>query len=253
MTNKPTTPFRVFARIASLMVLVPATVCAQSTNEVPTETETESMMSVMQIIETGGWPMMVLGLMSVVGVALVLYFFVTLRQAVVIPPNYAADLQTHLLQGKMDIARRVSSANRSPAASIAAVAMEYTHNSTDPNPGLLKELIEGEGGRQAVLLQTQTQYLLDIGVISPMVGLLGTVFGMLRAFNAVALDIAQAKPMMLAAGVSQALITTAAGLIVGIPAMLFYAYFRGRTSKIIAQLESFSSQLLTLLVDRERV
>ena len=155
------------------------------------------------------------------------------------------------MKGNMEAARRRVASDSSPAASIAAVAMEYAGQSKDPNPGLLKELIEGEGGRQAVLIQNQTQYLMDIAVISPMVGLLGTVIGMLGAFNAVASDIAQARPMMLAAGVSQALITTAAGLIVGIPAMMFYAYFRGRTNRIISHMESFSADLLTMIAHQD--
>jgi biopolymer transport protein ExbB len=76
--------------------------------------------------------------------------------------------------------------------------------------------------------------------------------GMLKAFNVVALDIAKAKPMLLAAGVSQALITTAAGLIVGIPAMMAYAYFRGRTSKLLSNLETASADLLTLLIQKPK-
>lgn len=195
--------------------------------------------------------MMVLGLMSVVALAFVFYFFVTLRQGRILPPNLISDLRTSLMKGNMEAARRRVASDSSPAASIAAVAMEYAGESKDPNPGLLKELIEGEGGRQAVLIQNQTQYLMDIAVISPMVGLLGTVIGMLGAFNAVASDIAQARPMMLAAGVSQALITTAAGLIVGIPAMMFYAYFRGRTNRIISHMESFSADLLTMIAHQD--
>ena len=107
--------------------------------------------------------------------------------------------------------------------------------------------MEGEGSRQASLMQNQIQYLQDIAVIAPMIGLLGTVLGMLEAFNAVALDIAKAKPMVLAAGVSKALITTAAGLMVGIPAMMAYAYFRGRVTRLLAELETVSAELLASL------
>ena len=208
-------------------------------------------MSLMEIIHTGGWPMIALGIMSVVGLAFVIYFFMTLRLGRVLPATFISDVRSQLVQGRMEAARRIVASNPSPAASIASVAMEYAGESKDPSPGLLKELIEGEGGRQAVLIQNQTQYLMDIAVISPMVGLLGTVIGMLGAFNAVASDIAQARPMMLAAGVSQALITTAAGLIVGIPAMMFYAYFRGRTSRIVSHMETYSADLLTLLVHHQ--
>jgi len=83
-----------------------------------------------------------------------------------------------------------------------------------------------------------------------MVGLLGTVFGMLRAFSAVALDIAKARPMVLAGGVSQALVTTAFGLIVGIPAMVFYAYFRRRASNLVSHLEAASTDVLTALLSK---
>jgi len=116
---------------------------------------------------------------------------------------------------------------------------------------LLKDIVEGEGARQSEAIQGQTQYLMDIAVVSPMIGLLGTVFGMLRAFSSVALDIAKAKPVVLAAGVSQALVTTAFGLIVGIPAMLFYAFFRRRASKLVSHLEALSADVLTALLSQE--
>ena len=83
-----------------------------------------------------------------------------------------------------------------------------------------------------------------------MIGLLGTVFGMLRAFGSVARDIASAKPVVLAEGVSQALVTTAFGLIVGIPAMMFYAYFRRRAAKQISHLEAASTDILTALMSK---
>jgi biopolymer transport protein ExbB len=83
-----------------------------------------------------------------------------------------------------------------------------------------------------------------------MIGLLGTVVGMLQAFNAVALDLAKAKPMLLAGGVSLALITTVAGLIVAIPAMIAFAYFRNRASGLVARLEMASTDLLTHLLGR---
>jgi biopolymer transport protein ExbB len=134
-------------------------------------------------------------------------------------------------------------------AAIASAGLTFLDNTSDPT--LLKEIIEGEGGRQAAQMQSQTQYLLDIAVIAPMLGLLGTVLGMMQAFNAVALDIARARPMVLADGVSKALVTTAAGLFIGIPAMAFYAFFRGRVSRLVALLESHSADLVVLLSNRK--
>jgi biopolymer transport protein ExbB len=151
---------------------------------------------------------------------------------------------------RRDDARMACARNGSPIAEIALAAIEHSRTTEETSPELLKEIIEGEGGRQARVIQNQIQYLQDIAAIAPMIGLLGTVIGMLKAFNVVALDVAKAKPMLLAGGVSQALITTAAGLMVGIPAMVFYAYFRGRAAKLVSGLETNSARLLSLLIKK---
>ncbi|MFM8231794.1 MAG: MotA/TolQ/ExbB proton channel family protein, partial [Chthoniobacterales bacterium] len=83
--------------------------------------------------------------------------------------------------------------------------------------------------------------------IAPMLGLFGTVLGMIKSFSVVASDIVASRPMMLAEGVSEALVTTAAGLVIGIPSMAAYAFFRGRVQALIAELEAASTQLVALL------
>lgn len=209
-------------------------------------------MTVMEIVQTGGWIMYVLGTMSIVALALVLYFLAVLRPGQIIPKSFTVELSRLLGAGDLEHARTYCRNYPSPISAVAMAALDYKLRTDKADPSMLKEIIEGEGGRQSAIIQNQTTYLLDIGVIAPMVGLLGTVLGMLTAFNAVALDIARAKPIYLAAGVSQALITTAAGLMVGIPAMIFYAYFRGRTGKLIGRLETVSADLLTQLVEKNK-
>lgn len=205
-------------------------------------------MSLGEIIQTGGWIMYVLGLMSIGGVALIIYFFVIFRPEQIIPKSFILELSRLLSAGETEQARLACVNQPSPVSAVALAALDYTQQAEQVDPGMVKEVIEGEGSRQAAQIQNQTTYLLDIGVIAPMIGLLGTVLGMLTAFNAVALDIARAKPIYLAAGVSQALVTTAAGLMVGIPAMIFYAYFRGHVGKLIGRLETVSADLLTQLI-----
>ena len=80
-----------------------------------------------------------------------------------------------------------------------------------------------------------------------MVGLLGTVVGIVRSFGVIAIDAAATRPTMLAQGIGEALIATAAGLLVGIPAMAAYSYFRGRVHALISELEAASTHLLALL------
>ena len=210
----------------------------------------QNSMTVQQILQTGGWPMYVLGLMSILGVALVVYFTTSLRPGQITPHGFTTDLRNMILENRMDDALHASRKNGSPIGEIARSALEYTQREDEPDAELLRDVIEGEGNRQAVTIQNKIQYLLDIAVIAPMVGLLGTVMGMLVAFNSIAQDVARAKPVELAHGVSQALITTAAGLMVGIPAMMAYAYFRGRATRLISNLEATSAHFLTLLGHR---
>ncbi len=209
-------------------------------------------MTLAEIIRTGGWIMYVLGVMSIGGVALIVYFFMVLREEQVTPKIFTLEVSRLLAEGKLADVRAACAGKPSPVAAVTLSALDYAEHTEQPDPGMVKEIIEGEGSRQSAMIQNQTHYLLDIGVIAPMIGLLGTVLGMLTAFNAVALDLARARPIYLAQGVSQALVTTAAGLMVGIPAMIFYAYFRGRTGKLIARLETVSADLLTQLLKSKK-
>ena len=95
-----------------------------------------------------------------------------------------------------------------------------------------------EGGRIAARAQAAVDWLADIAAIAPLVGLLGTVLGMFRAFGGIASDVAAgAKPVVLAQGVSQAIVTTIFGLVVAIPCLTAYAFFRRRAQRRIAELE----------------
>ena len=96
-----------------------------------------------------------------------------------------------------------------------------------------------EGGRIAARAYAAVDWLADIAAIAPLVGLLGTVLGMFQAFGGIASDVsAGAKPVVLAQGVSQAIVTTIFGLVVAIPSLVLYAFFRRRAQKRIAELES---------------
>jgi biopolymer transport protein ExbB len=194
--------------------------------------------------------MHVLAAMSFVAVAMVAYFFAVLRPSQIAPPVLVRELREKIRAGALDDARRAAEYRSCPLSSVAIVALTYVREAAEPDPMLLKDVVEGEGVRQAEAIQGQTQYLLDVAVVAPMVGLLGTVIGMYVAFGAVASDIASARPVVLAQGVQLALITTVFGLIVAIPAMAFYAYFRRRASKLVSYLESVSTDILTALLSR---
>ena len=112
----------------------------------------------------------------------------------------------------------------------------------------VREITEAEGSRQASILHQRIQYLADIGAIAPMVGLLGTVIGMIKAFREIAQhSFVGSKQTGLASGVSEALLTTAGGLCIGIPALIFYSMFRGRVQRLVSELEAAATHIMALL------
>lgn len=207
-------------------------------------------MSFAQAWEYGGWIMWVLAAISVFALAMVFYFLTVLRSGAVIPRELMVDLLAQISSGNLNDVRRLCDRHPCPLSAITLTALDCLRNVPQCDIALLRSTAEAEGARQAEAIQGQTELLLDIATIAPLLGLLGTVLGMLTAFGSVASDIASAKPVVLAAGVSQALVTTIFGLFVAIPCMAFYAWFRRRASRQIANLEAATSELLTALIGK---
>jgi biopolymer transport protein ExbB len=234
--------------VVAMVVLGGMTVLAQGPAGAKDDARMAQDVTVKELLDKGGILMYPLGLMSILGVGLVVYFFIALRQRHIVPESLRDDVLDKIEAGQFSDARTVCGYRPCAFSEVTVAALDYTASVEKVDPSLLRDMIEGEGARQSAMIQSQTQYLMDVAVIAPMLGLLGTVFGMMRSFNVVAFDLAKAKPMLLAGGVAEALITTAVGLIVGIPAMMFYAYFRGRTSKLVSDLEVASSQVMTAIL-----
>ena len=176
-----------------------------------------------------------------------MYYALVLRLRAVAPPAQALRLRELLKERRARDARELCAQQPTALAAVAASGLDFLKENPAAKPGMLKEIMESEGARQAGRMQNMIHYLLDLSAVAPMVGLLGTVIGMLKAFNSVAFDLAKARPMELAGGVAQALITTIAGLIVAIPAMMAYSWFRGRVIKLTGRLEEVATDLLAIL------
>ncbi len=192
----------------------------------------------------------ILAAMSVLTLALILYFFALLRGRAVVPEPFRTELIDKLRSGSLEDARRLCNFRGGPLSAVILAALEHVKNVPDADSTLLRDVVEAEGARQSESMEGQTQFLMDVAVIAPMVGLLGTVFGMMLAFNAVSGQIAVVRPTALVEGVNKAMLTTAFGLVVGIPAMAFYAYFRRRAAKLVSLLEVNASEMLMLLLSR---
>jgi biopolymer transport protein ExbB len=107
----------------------------------------------------------------------------------------------------------------------------------------IERAIEGAGQHEASLMNSNLRVLGAVANITPMMGLLGTVFGMIKAFNVISLS-GTGNPGLVASGISEALITTAAGMVVGIPALALYHYFRGKIDNFVFEMEEISFQLV---------
>ena len=211
-----------------------------------------SGMAVGELFRLGGPLMYLIGALSVVGLALIVYYAAVLRAGTVAPDAQRLRLRELLRAGRAREARANCVDRPTALGAVVAAGLDFATENPDASPEAIREVMESEGVRQAGRMQSLIHYLLDLSSVAPMVGLLGTVIGMLRAFNSVAFDMAKARPMELAGGVGQALITTIAGLCVAIPALIAWAVFRGRVVALVGRLETASAELAALLPRKEK-
>ena len=198
-------------------------------------------------VKAGGIVMLPLAALSVITLMLIIIYFFTLRRGAIATGRFMTTADALLRKGDYYGLLAVSNRHGQAVARIMRRTLDFLAKNPKATLAEARDIAETEGTRQAAALNQQIIYLADIGTISPMIGLFGTVLGMIKSFSVVALDVTATKPALLASGVAEALVATAGGLLVGIPAMAAYAYFRGRVSRLIADLEAATTQLLALL------
>jgi biopolymer transport protein ExbB len=201
----------------------------------------------LHFVLAGGWAMIPLAILSVIALMLILIYFFTLRRGAIVTGRYMTTADALLRKGDYYGLLAVSNRHGEAVARIMRRTLDFLTKNPRATLADAREIAETEGTRQAAAINQQIVYLADIGTIAPMVGLFGTVVGMIKSFSVVALDVNATKPMELAAGVSEALVATAGGLLVGIPAMAAYAFYRGRAQRLIAELEAATTQLIAQL------
>ncbi len=200
-----------------------------------------------EVLVSGGPVMIPLGALSVIGVMLVLIYIFTLRRGAVVTRQYMTTADALLRKRDYLGLLAISNRHREAVARIMQRTLDFMTQHPEATFAEAREIAETEGTRQAAALNQRIAYLADIGTIAPMIGLFGTVLGMIKSFSVVASDIVASRPIMLAEGVSEALVTTAAGLVIGIPAMAAYSFFRGQVQSLVAELEAASTRLVALL------
>ena len=197
-----------------------------------------------QIVQSGGPVMYPLGAISILGLMLILAYLMTMHRGAVVSNRYMQAADALIRKGDYLGLLAVSNRHNEAIASVMERALNFLTKNPTASMAEVREIAQAEGIRLASLWNQRISYLADIGSIAPMLGLLGTVLGMITSFTVVANDVVSSRPMLLAGGVAEALITTAAGLLIGIPLMASYAFFRGRVQGMISDLEAASTVLL---------
>jgi len=197
---------------------------------------------VFELIIAGGWIMAPIILCSILALTIVVERFWTLREKKIAPPNLVE--QIIKLHNRNRITNEAISKlyNNSPLGRILAAGLRNMNSQRD----LMKESIEEEGRQVVLELERFLNTLGTIASITPLLGLLGTVIGMIKVF-AVITSLGVGDPKILADGISEALLTTAAGLSVAIPSVMFYRFFRGRVDELLLKMEAQAVYLVEVI------
>ena len=201
-----------------------------------------------ELLKAGGfliWPIL---LCSVVALAIVIERFSSLRTSIVAPPELTERVAKLLKKGNIDTKSVSEIEEHSPLGTVLAAGLK------NPNQHrvVVKEAVE-EAGRHVVHdLEKHLQTLGTIAAITPLLGLLGTVIGMIKVFSAIT-TFGVGDPQALAAGISEALVTTAAGLSVGIPCLMFHRYFRGKVNELTVDMEQQALKFMKILQRKQGV
>lgn len=196
----------------------------------------------LELLIAGGWVMWPIMACSAIALAIILERFWSLRRAYVLPPGLGQEVREWAAQHKLDPNHVEVLRHNSPLGELLAAALEVRHRPRE----VIKERIEDVGRHVVHQLERFLNPLGTIVSVAPLLGLLGTVIGMIELFLAI-LDNGIGDVAQLAGGIGTALVCTAAGMIVAIPAQVFHRYFRGRVAGYVVEMEKQAHALLDTL------
>ena len=194
------------------------------------------------IIQAAGWPIWPLLICSVVALAIIGERLWSLRDRVVMPRGLLTQTVQEYRQNGADAKALERLAASSPLGQILAAGLKNIKTS----PAVLKESIEESGHLTAINLERFLTTLGTIAAISPLLGLFGTVIGMIEIFGSTS-PTGNSNPVQLAHGISIALYNTAFGLVVAVPSMIFYRHFRGKVDTLLVEMEMQATKLVEII------
>jgi biopolymer transport protein ExbB len=220
---------------------------ASTASKLPRE-EDSAPVTLLKLIQSGGWAMIVMGAMSVLTFMLVLVNLFTLRRGAILSPHYMNTADVLLKKRDYLGLLAISSRHSEAVARVAQRTLDFATKNPNASFEVIKEIAESEGSAQAAALQHRPTYLADVGMLSPMVGLLFTVWGIIRAFGKLGSgEVSVSRDILLASGVAEALVATGAGLVIGIIGFMFYALFRNKVQSLISDLEVATAHIVGMI------
>ena len=200
----------------------------------------ESIEFVWQFLVKGGLTMIPLALCSLFGLAIVIEKSLSLREKKIIVPEIVTTLNAMRRDEDFNLAVAVCEKFDGPFSNIILTVLR--NNKLPANE--LKEMVEETGRQEIRSLERGLVALETVAGIAPLLGLLGTVIGILKVFDVIS-EIGVGQASALSGGISEALITTIVGLSIGIPAVVFYNFFADKAENLVLDIEKHSSQLIT--------
>ena len=194
-----------------------------------------------EIIQAAGWPIWPLILTSIIGVAIILERFWSLRKSQIIPDGLMVEIKTMIKQNNLDNNKVNILKNSSPLGDILAVAIAKRKDSIEE----IKSALDERAGFIVHNLERYLGVLVTIATVAPLLGLFGTIIGMVELFSSFTSsghDVA-----VFARGISIALYNTAGGIVVAVPAMIAYRFFRSKIDNYLNEMEHYAIQIVEIL------
>ena len=194
-----------------------------------------------EIIQAAGWPIWPLILTSIIGVAIILERFWSLRKSQIIPDGLMVEIKTMIKQNNLDNNKVNILKNSSPLGDILAVAIAKRKDSVEG----IKSALDERAGFIVHNLERYLGVLVTIATVAPLLGLFGTIIGMVELFSSFTSsghDVA-----VFARGISIALYNTAGGIVVAVPAMIAYRFFRSKIDNYLNEMEHYAIQIVEIL------
>jgi len=196
---------------------------------------------VWEIIQAAGWPIWPLILTSIIGVAIILERFWSLRKSQIIPDGLIVEIKTLIKQNNLDDNKVNILKNSSPLGDLLAVAIAKRKDSVE----VIKSTLDERAGIIVHNLERYLGVLVTIATVAPLLGLFGTIIGMVELFSSFTSsghDVA-----VFARGISIALYNTAGGIVVAVPAMIAYRFFRSKIDNYLNEMEHYAIQIVEIL------